>query len=190
VDWPRLFDTATEDHRCVYGDPSAQAFYWAANDPSALIENLRATRLYVTAGDGVAAEGDVETDPGNPAIERALRPQSEEFVTAARRLGVAVQWEPTRGSHEWPTWRRGLAAALRWGPFDDVPDEPAAWTYDTASQDGTMWGRRFRFDEPPDRVQRFERGGSALRGVGAGGVTIVGPDGAERRAVLPFNRLP
>jgi S-formylglutathione hydrolase FrmB len=185
-DWPERFDTPTESHTTVYGHPDEQSFYWAGHDPAALLENLRTTRLFVTAGDGTAAAGDVETDPANPAVERVVRTHSQDYVAAAGRVGVELTWEPTGGSHEWPTWRRALQAALRWGVFEPVPDEPDEWTYETVASSGAMWGLRFTFEEPPGRVQRFERRGSVLRGIGAGAVTLARAGAVERREVLPF----
>jgi hypothetical protein len=151
-----------------------------------VLENLRATRLFVTAGDGVGVAGDGDSDPANPGVERALRAHSEDFTAAARKADLDLTWEPARGSHEWPVWRRALTAAARWDLFESVPDPPESWTYGTVARSGAMWDLRFRFEEPPDRVQRFERRGSVLRGAGAGVVSISGPGGLERRELLPF----
>src|SRR3954470_21067496 len=46
-EWPAAFDTQGERHEDVYGDPDAQAFYWTGHNPTALVDNLRATRVFV-----------------------------------------------------------------------------------------------------------------------------------------------
>lgn len=181
ADWPELFDTATEDYRTVYGD---EPFYGEGHDPATLLDNLRATRLYATAGDGVPVTGDDETDAANPATERVVRVHGEDLAAAARAAGVELDWVPTAGSHEWPTWRRALAAARDWGLFEPLPDSPGEWTYRTVARRGTAWNLGFEFDEPPERVQRFERTASALRGLGSGRVILSGA--VEGRHVLPF----
>jgi S-formylglutathione hydrolase FrmB len=181
ADWPELFNTETEDYRTVYGD---EPFYREAHDPATLLHNLRATRLYATAGDGVLMEGDEETDARNPATERVVRAHAEDFAAAAHAAGVDLDWTPTAGSHEWPTWRRALAAARDWDLFGSVPDAAGEWVYRTVARRGTAWNLGFEFDEPPERVQRFERTASALRGLGSGRVTLSGA--VEGRHVLPF----
>src|SRR5439155_1658370 len=60
-EWPTGFDTQGENHVDVYGDPDAQRFYWTGHNPTALVQNLRLTRLFVAVGDGVRAPGVVET---------------------------------------------------------------------------------------------------------------------------------
>ena len=44
-----------QDPKAIFGDPSAQEFYWAGHNPTRLVENLRHTRLYVAVGDGTPA---------------------------------------------------------------------------------------------------------------------------------------
>ena len=50
-EWPTAFNTQGEDFDTVFG--GAGSFYVAGHDPTTLIDNLRSTRLFVSAGDGV-----------------------------------------------------------------------------------------------------------------------------------------
>jgi S-formylglutathione hydrolase FrmB len=188
-EWPGIWRSIPgENPEAVLGDPSAQRFYWTGHNPIALIENLAYTRLFVTVGDGTPGPGD-ETNPSDMFGEAYLRTHSDEFTAAARAAGIDVTYEPGQGVHEWPTWRRHLAAAIRWGFFKPTPRRPKTWTYETVAEHSKAWGIRFDFRSgPPHELATFKREGSRISGTGAGRVRVKVRGARSFTARLPFNR--
>jgi S-formylglutathione hydrolase FrmB len=172
----------------IFGDPTRQEFYWTGHNPAALTGNLRATRLYVTVGDGMPQTA----KDGNPVAqvgELNSLAHAQDFVAAARRSGVEVKYVPRPGVHDWPYWRRHLAAAIEWGFFEAGPERSSSWSYATVAQTGDAWGLRFRFVEPPEELERFTLSGPRwLAAAGSGTVSIDTPDGCRLTAELPFER--
>ena len=183
-----VFEALVEqDPKAIFGDPQAQEFYWAGHNPARLVANLAQTRLYVAVGDGVPAE-DESPGPGQLS-EAEVRTQSEDFVAAAREAGTRVTYRPQRGTHDWPSRRRHLAYAIHeWGLFEPTVKGPTSWAYKTVARRGRMWGFRFRFANPPERVNAFSLDGNRLRGRGSGKVKIRTPAGCRFVVVLPFDR--
>jgi S-formylglutathione hydrolase FrmB len=196
-EWPGLgMESQGENPEAVFGDPSAQRFYWAGHDPIALIENLAHTRLFVTVGDGTPVSNEIglpdghrsHTHPVDPG-EAYLRTHSEEFTETARAAGIDVTYEPRQGIHDWPTWREHLAAAMRWGFFEPVPERPKTWTHETVAEHSQAWGIRFDFlSGPPEEPAIFKREGSRISGTGAGRVRVKVRGARSFTAELPFDR--
>lgn len=164
-------------------------FYATAHDPSRIPANLRATRVFVAAGNGLSQPG----VPGSPGaattgglVEAEIRQQNDAFVEAARAAGVAVTYRTGFGVHDWPYWRRYLREAIAWGLFAPVEEQPEGWTYDTSATEGRMWDLRYRFAAPPERVERFVRNGIVLRGEGSGTVTVETARNCSLTLALPF----
>ena len=184
-EWPAGFDTQGERHQDVYGDPAGNRFYWTGHNPVALVENLVHTRVYLTVGDGTPPE------PNNgfgSVAEVELRQHADDFAAAARAAGVPLTYVPLAGIHDWPYWRRHLADAIAWGLFGDVPDNPARWSYETVSQNGSAWPLDFRFEQPPGELITLSREANVLRGSGSGQVTITTARGCELSHGLPFEQ--
>ena len=137
-------------------DPSYQDYWGPADGPYAeghnpakLTGNLRASRVYVTTGDGTPEPG----QPTSPAalttgagLEAGVKKLSDQYVAAARAEGVDVTYSPEHGVHDWPYWRRDVRELMAWGPFEPVPEAPSEWSYRTVAGRGDMWGLRFAFD--------------------------------------------
>ena len=184
-EWPSGFDTQGERHQDVYGDPGANRFYWTGHNPTALVENLVHTRVYLTVGDGTPPQ------PGNAfgsVAEAELRQHADDFAAAARAAGVPLTYVPRDGIHDWPYWREHLAAAIAWGFFGDVPENPPKWTYETVSQNGTAWPLEFAFEQPPGELITFSRDGGTLRATGSGTARITTGQGCEHTYGLPFEQ--
>ena len=164
-------------------------FYATGHNPTRLVDNLRATRLYVTVGNGVS---DQDTEPGpitaGAAAEAELSEQAKEFVAAARGAGVDTTYVPLNGVHSWPYWRRHLRDAIAWDLFRPVPEAPLSWTYGTVAQQGEAWGLRYSFAAPPSEVVTFTRAGERLRGAGSGTVTVRNAARCGFTVTLPFER--
>ncbi|MGH2950557.1 MAG: alpha/beta hydrolase [Solirubrobacterales bacterium] len=182
-----------QDREALFGDPDEQEFYWAGHNPRELVENLRHTRLYVAAGNGVPdpADPDQLDNLFGALAEAELGQQAGEFAEAARLAGAPVRYAPRQGIHDWPYWRRDLASAIEWGFFEPPPRPGGRWAYESVAAVGEAWGIRFRFADPPADVVRFERAGRMLSATGAGRVALRTADGCRVRARPPFaRRLP
>lgn len=167
-------------------------FYATGHNPTALTDNLRDTRLIVTAGDGNPRPG-MPLGPGGPfavpfqsALEEEVRMESDELVAAARESGVDVTYLTHDGIHDWPYVREDLEAAMGIGLFQPVPDAPSRWTYRTVSQTGEAWGLRFAFARAPDEVVTLRRDGDRLIGEGTGALTVATPGDCYLTVDLPF----
>jgi S-formylglutathione hydrolase FrmB len=188
-EWPTGFDTQGEKHADVYGDPSAQRFYWEGHDPTTLAVNLRHTRIYVAVGDGVDPMHENPTNYFGAVAEAELHQQADDFAAAARSLGDDLTYAPRGGIHDWPYWRQDFANFLRWGPFGHgVSNHVADWTFKTVAQHGVAWDMRFDFASPPDAVETFVRAGEYVRPTGAGVVTLRFDHRRPVTWALPFSR--
>jgi S-formylglutathione hydrolase FrmB len=188
LEWPAAFDTQGQRHAAVFGDPTAQAFYWSGHNPTALAGNLAHTRVFVRVGDGVpdlARFGELQNSFGQVA-EAELRQHAEDFVTAARAAGAPTTYEPRQGIHDWRYWREALVSAVHWGFFRPVVEHPATWTYRTVAVFGRAWDLRYRFAAPPTTLVTFTRTGRVLEGAGAGTVRIAAHGYRRFTATLPF----
>jgi hypothetical protein len=190
-EWPAGFDTQGQNHLDVYGDPQAQSFYWTGHNPTALVDALRWTRVFVRVGDGVALPlfpGEA-TNYFGAVAEAELSQHGADFVSAARGAGVDVTYEPTTGVHDWPYWRLALQSALGWGFFRPVPEAPASWRYQTVAQSGRAWDVQYSFAQPPSAVETFVRDGDRVSATGSGAVTVTADGRAPFTAALPFDRV-
>ena len=168
-------------------------FYATGHNPAKLTDNLRHTRLFVSAGDGSPRPG-VPLGPFGPvglpvliALEQESRLESDDLVAAARTSDVDVTYDTGDGVHDWPYIREDLKTAIdKWGLFEAVPEKPSRWTYRTVAQTGEAWGLRFAFAEPPAELETFRRDGNVLTGEGSGRLTITTESGCELTATLPF----
>ncbi len=189
-EWPEAFDTQGERHQDVFGDPQAQRFYWTGHNPTALVDNLHHTRLFVTVGDGVPnpASRDEVTNTTGQLAEAELRQHAQDFVRAAQDAGADVTYQPRQGIHDWPYWRQHLQAAIRWGFFQAVDEQPRSWRFSTVSRSGDMWGVRFRFARAPGTVETFVREGKRLSATGRGKVVLRSAGGHRLTLRLPFDQ--
>jgi S-formylglutathione hydrolase FrmB len=190
-EWPTGFDTQGEAHGDVFGDPSAQDFYWAGHNPTALVGNLLRTRVFVAVGDGKPQNEDDASNYFGQIAETELRQHAVDFVDAARSHHVDVTYDPRPGIHDWPYWRQHLTDAMHWGLFGRVPSRSKRWEFATVSRRSRAWAMRFDFVEAPSTLVTFTRAGKTLSGSGAGMVRVRFPRGAVRTLKLPFSvRIP
>jgi S-formylglutathione hydrolase FrmB len=184
-DWPTFLNTQGEGFERIFGDPQAQRFYLRGHSPTALTENLRHTRLYVTTGNGVPRTTGELTDI--PAEAYVLQ-HNNDFFLAATLAGLDITYRPRNGVHNMSYWREHFAAARAWGYFNPVADSPREWTYQTVARTGEMWGLRFRFAAPPAVLETFRARSGTLSAEGQGTVTIETAAGCGFTARLPFSR--
>ncbi|GAA0275505.1 alpha/beta hydrolase family protein [Cryptosporangium japonicum] len=103
IEWMRR--QANESLFSLWGDPILNRSTWAAHNPASKLSGLRGTRLYISCGDGRAADLDQNSDFVWQETAALLTTQS--FVAKARAAGLS----PTvrlygRGTHTWPYWQR------------------------------------------------------------------------------------
>lgn len=172
----------------IWGDETAQEFYWRGHNPKELAPNLRHTRLYVAAGDGVPnplSPDEVDNTFGQLA-EAELGQHASEFNSAAEAVGAPISYNPHQGIHDWPYWRADLAAAIAWGFFERPPRPHREWSFETVARVGETWGIRFRFRRAPEVIERFERNGNVLRGEGEGWLALHAPGRCAVAVPMPF----
>jgi len=180
-----------ETHQDVWGDPADQEFYWSAHNPVALVENLRATRVLVTSGDGTPYSPDdlLSASYGTPVvalIESTIRSYADEFAEAADAAGVRQLTVNRRaGLHTNFAAGLGLSEAISWRLFRAVPKSPRQWSYETAARSGQAWNLRFRFARPPEELITFTRHGHILAAEGSGDVVMKTPR-CKKRSSLPL----
>jgi len=185
-EWPVGFDTQGEKHGDVYGDPEAQRFYWTGHNPTALIKNLRYTRVFVTVGDGTPAPTPDElSNVEGQAAERELRMQADDFVHSGSSIDVT--YHPRQGIHDWPYWRAHLADAIQWGFFRPATEAPGSWWFSSVETQSDAWGFHLAFERPPEALETFHLHGRSLAAIGAGTVTVTTPQGVRFKRALPFD---
>jgi hypothetical protein len=170
------FNTQGQDYNTVFGDP--QGFYATAHNPTAEVDNLGASRLFVRVGDGTPnpSSPDEVANYFGAIAELELHQQANDFVAAAQGAGEDVTYEQTQGIHDWPYWRAALASALKWGFFSPVPEAPAEWSYRTAATTGKAWGIGYSFSPAPAGIEHLSLvGGRTLHGDGSGTATLRTP---------------
>jgi len=97
--------TANESFLSLWGNTITNRSTWQAHNPANLLSGLRGTQLYISCGDGRAADLDQTKDFIWQETAALLTTQS--FVAKARAAGLS----PTvrlygRGTHTWPYWQR------------------------------------------------------------------------------------
>jgi S-formylglutathione hydrolase FrmB len=173
----------------VWGPPDG--YYARIHSPAQTPGNLKHTRVWVTAGDGVtepAARDSVQAVAvGGAAESVVIAPQVKRFVDGLNQVGASVTWVPHHGVHEWAFyWRRALREAIAWDVFAPVATAPRRWETVTASDRGELWGLTYRFPSRPANAVTFARDGGTLRIDGpATRVTLRPPGGCVVRRAVP-----
>lgn len=169
----------------VTGPPGG--FYETGHNPAKLADNLDHTRVFMITGDGTPLVQGASTGIVGQSEELAfIRPMSDSYAKALRAAGVDLTYTVQPGYHDWNNFRPSLQAAISWGLFEPVVERPSDWVNDTVATHGELWDVGYRFDDPPDRVVRFDRDGGLLR-VGAAGsaVTLTTEGGCVLHVATP-----
>jgi S-formylglutathione hydrolase FrmB len=164
-------------------------FYATGHNPTALVHNLRYTRVFVSAGNGVPTPADgTGGGVGNAEEAGVIRPMSDAYDAALKAAGIDVTYQTHDGCHCWPDFQAELRNAIAWGPFKPVVAHPSGWVNDTVATHGQLWGIGYRFTTYPTAVVRFTRTGSRLKINAAGSpVTITTSRGCVLRVATPAN---
>ncbi len=167
-------------------------FYATGHNPTALVDNLKYTRVFETVGDGTPTPADgTGGGVGNAEEAAIIRPMSDNFHAAAKAAGVPVTYETHHGCHCYPDFREEIRKAIDWGPFKRPPARPRSWVNDTVATHGRLWGIRYRFRRPPDAVVRFHRSGRSLSVGAAGSAVTLTKRGCTLHVTTPATvRLP
>ena len=169
----RLLETPAQRHiypdLAVFGDPRADALYWAGHDPVALAPNLRGVRLYLTSGNGQPGPFDRFHTPADPD-EASTHAALLNMAAALSRTGITATVEDYGpGIHGWPYYARDLRHALPliMDTFAHPPAAPLPWGYRTIARQFDVWGYQVvRTSGAP--------GWTALSAVSAAGLTAAG----------------
>ncbi|GAA3384659.1 alpha/beta hydrolase [Cryptosporangium minutisporangium] len=103
VEWMRR--QAGEDLFSLWGDSILNRRTWQAHNPANLLSGLRGTQLYISCGDGRAA--DLDQDDTFVWQETAALLTTQSFVSKARSAGLPMTVRLYgRGTHTWPYWQR------------------------------------------------------------------------------------
>lgn len=185
---PEAYAGGPFDPEAVVGPDGA--FYSIGHDPTKLAPNLSHTRVFMTVGNGVPTS-DGQPNPRNivtdPAAEGLIiRPASDNYARALGIAGVDFTYRTHSGIHDWANFRPELQAAIAWGLFQPVEEDPTGWVYNTVGTHGDVWDLTYRFDAPPDRVVRIRRSGGQLSVSAAGSpVTLTTQDGCVLHFATP-----
>jgi S-formylglutathione hydrolase FrmB len=168
-------------------------FYATGHNPTALVENLRYTRVFLSAGNGVPTPAD-GTGGGVANAEEAgvIRPMSDAYYAALKAAGIDITYQTHEGCHCWPDFQAELRNAIAWGAFKPVVEHPVNWTNETVATHGQLWDIGYRFATHPTAVVRFTRTGSRLQISAAGtAATITTNRGCVLRVTTPATlRIP
>jgi S-formylglutathione hydrolase FrmB len=168
-------------------------FYTTGHNPTALVANLKQTRVFLSAGNGVPTPPDGDGGGvGNAEEAGVIRPMSDDYDAALKAAGIDVTYQTHNGCHCWPDFQDELRHAIAWGPFKPVVEHPADWVNDTVATHGQLWDLGYRFASHPTAVVRFIRTGRRLQ-IGAAGtlVTLTTGGGCVLRLATPADvRLP
>jgi S-formylglutathione hydrolase FrmB len=162
-------------------------FYATGHNPAALAQNLRHTRVFLSAGNGIPTPADgTGGGVGNAEEAGVIRPTSDSYDAALNGAGVDVTYQTHDGCHCWPDFQAELSSAIAWGPFKRVVKHPTHWVNDTVATHGQLRDIGYRFTRHPTAVVRFTRTGSRLRISAAGSpVTIATSRGCTLRLSTP-----
>jgi hypothetical protein len=163
-------------------------FYAVGHDPFALTGNLKHTRVFVSAGNGVPTTGD-STALISVFEEIEFDQESLAFTQQARAAGVSTTFKQLVGTHSPNTWLQGLSDMLQWNPFKKVVAEPKKWTFTTVATTGSAWGYKFAFSKyaPPKQIIQFSLASALFSARGGGTVKITEPNGTIVTGKIPFD---
>lgn len=168
-------------------------FYATGHDPAVLVGNLRHTRVFLSAGNGVPTPADGGGGGvGNAEEAGVIRPMSDAYDAALRAAGINVTYQTHTGCHCWPDFQTELRHAIAWGPFNAVTGSPRAWVNRTVATHGRLWDLSYRFQSHPTAVVRFARSGDRLHISAAGTpVTVTTSRGCVLHLATPADlRIP
>lgn len=128
----------------VWGAPVVHDVFWHADNPRDLLTNLRNTRIFQSAANGVPCPSEVRS-PGSP-LETIVRDTSDAFAREARRLGVrAASLRLRCGMHDYGTFQREIAWWLGHVPTFGFGD-PVSFDYRAVRRSFSAYGWTFRAD--------------------------------------------
>ena len=164
-------------------------FYTTGHNPTALGANLRYTRVFLSAGNGVPTPADGGGGGvGNAEEAGVIRPMSDDYDRALKAARIDVAYQTHNGCHCWPDFQDELRSVIAWGPFKPVVDRPTDWVNDTVATHGQLWDIAYRFGSHPTAVVRFTRTGRRLQITGAGtSVALTTNRGCVLRTATPAN---
>jgi S-formylglutathione hydrolase FrmB len=130
----------------IYGSFASDQVNFRGHSPPDLAMNLAATRLWISAYDGLpTGPYGPGADEGGYAniLESGVHEDSEELLAALTRLGIPVAWHDLgAGVHETPEFNHELSLALPsiMAAFARPASTPASVSYTSTAPTWTQWG--------------------------------------------------
>ncbi len=167
-----LFEKAPPDP-CVWGDPLLERVVWEDHSPFQLYPNLRGSKVFIAAGNGIPAQ--LGTNPVQLLTEIigevAFRRMAQGFVKRMTSAGISYRTHYTTGGHGWTLWPSQLAALY---PYmleiaNDPAGSPAATNFDYRSAEPSFKAWDWTF-----QANRAVREFTYLEQVSANGLVAIG----------------
>ena len=150
----------------MFGDRVSNEVNWKAHDPATLVENLRATRIYLYTGNGGPGPYDT-VDPVNipgylssSGIEWLVHQDTTYFHEQLDSIGLPHYFNDYGGgTHTWGYWARDL----RWSMpqlmsgFSNPPPRPRAITHMSADDAYSVYGWRVRMHRTAREFSSLEK---------------------------------
>ena len=148
----------------------ATGFYATGHNPTALVGNLRYTRIFESTGTGaLSGAANPLLGLGGGLLENAIiYPMNRAYHAALAAAGVPSTYQVHLGGHDAPDFAPEIRAMLTWGLFKPVVSDPSTWTNQTVATSGQLWDIGYRFATPPDAVVTFSQSGRSVSVSAAG----------------------
>ncbi len=167
-------------------DGPGTGFYATGHNPTALVHNLQYSRVFMSAGNGIATPGEGDGGGVANAEEVIIRAMSDSYNQALVKNHIDVTFQTHTGCHCWQDFDNELLNAIKWNPFKPVVTDPANWVNSTVATHGELWDFGYQFGGHPSQVVTFTQTGSQLKISAAGTpVTITTAGGCVLKLSTP-----
>jgi S-formylglutathione hydrolase FrmB len=164
----------------LWGDPVAHPMGWTAHDPVYLARNLRDVSVYISSGNGVPCDDQVDADPFLSYAESVVDLMTHSFDQALTDAGVAHTTKfRSCGIHQFSNSNQGLAEF--WPQMFEAfsRKRPHRFDYRTGDVSASAWN--WSFDVRGGRAPEF----LDITGASARGLSLTG-SGTVRITTAPL----
>jgi S-formylglutathione hydrolase FrmB len=184
------------DFDAVEGPPNG--FYATGHNPTALVDNLKQSRVFESTGTGIPSSVTFSNVPaGSDGLASGtegvvleggiIYPMNRAFHKAGVAAGLDLTSQVHPGGHDLPDFDPELKAMLAWGLFKPVLEHSTSWTNQTVATSGQLWNIGYKFTVPPTEVVKFTQAGRKLKISAAGSPVTITTGGCVINTVTPAN---